>query len=83
MLFPRAVAKFNMSDYNMTNAIVRICLSLHVALNFATENDLLAFISAVKNMSTRGMNECIAIDAVTDNEFICIRCKNALHGKKP
>ena len=83
MLFPRTVAKFNMSDYDMTNAIVRRCLSHRIALNFATENDLSAFISAAKNMSTRGMNECIAIDAVTDNEFICIRCKNALHGKNP
>ena len=83
MLFPRTVAKFNMSDYDMTNAIVRKCLSHRIALNFATENDLSVFISAAKNMSARGMNQCIAIDAVTDNEFICIRCKNALHGKKP
>ena len=83
MLFPRTVAKFNMSDYDMTNAIVRRCLSHRVALNFAPENDLSAFISAAKNMSARRINECIAIDAVTDHEFICIRCKNALRGKKP
>ena len=56
MLFPRTVAKFNMSDYDMTNAIVRKCLSHCIALNFATENDLSVFILAAKNMSARGMN---------------------------
>ena len=83
MLFSRTVAKFNIADYNMTNPIVRDCLSHRIALKFEIETDVAKFISAAKDMVARGLREHILTRDISGNEFICIRCKNSLRAKKP
>ena len=59
MLFSRTVAKFNIADYNMTNPIVRDCLSHRIALKFEIETDVAKFISAAKDMVARDLREHI------------------------
>ena len=83
MLFSWTVAKFNIADYNMTNPIVRDCLSHRIALKFEIETDVAKFISAAKDMVARGLRKHILTRDISGNEFICIRCKNSLRAKKP
>ena len=83
MMFSRTVAKFKLADYNTANPIVQKSLSHRVALKFEVENDVAKVISAAKDMVARGLREHIVTGIITENEFICNRCKNALRAKKP
>ena len=83
MLFHKTVQQFNIKDYDMSNEIVKECLSHQYVMKLhrhtSHKND---------DMTTHKWPQFVPDDVEDDdiyvmNEFICIHCKNCLRWRKP
>ena len=83
MLFHKTVQLFHTTDYDMSDEIVKSCLSHQYVMKLhrhtSSEND---------EMTTNSYPQFVADDEEHDdiyvmNEFICICCRNSLRQKKP
>ena len=78
MLFQKTVQLFHTKDYDMSDEIVKECLSLRYVMKLhrhtSHEND-----EMITNKGPQFVADDVEhVDIYVMNEFICIHCKNSL-----
>ena len=82
MLFRKTVRKFKEHDYDFTNDVVRKSLSYRFILKvkqLMNHNVVLGAINSIEELS----NKLTDSAEIVFDEYICIRCRNALRSKRP
>ena len=82
MLFRKTVRKFKEHDYDFTNDVVRKSLSCQFILKvkqLMNHNVVLGAINSIEELS----NKLTDSAEIVFDEYICIRCRNALRSKRP
>ena len=82
MLFHKTVRKFKEDDYDLTNDVVTQSLSYQFILKVkqsTNHNIVIGAMNSIEDMT----NKLSDSDEIVFDEYICIRCRNALCSKRP